>query len=112
MKNLFPFYIAENIFDPESMNKLFDRADKTKHGIDKLDIMVHFLPVIESSGRKAKNNFTRFKSFLCEKLKRGITAVEEKNLLEGIVKYLQSEQATNARTEAMDYLFDLKFLND
>lgn len=90
----------------------FDLETKTIHGIDKLDIMIHFISVIETKNSKVKSEFNRFKSFLVEKLKRGLTPQEEINLAEGIVKYLQSEQETNERIKAMNYLFNLEFLTE
>lgn len=84
----------------------------TKHGLDKLELMVRFISVIEADASKGKKEFTRMKSWLVEKLKRGLTPQENIALAEGILKYLQSEPMTDERTEAMKYLFDANFLND
>jgi len=88
-----------------------DMELKTKHGIDKLDLMVEMMPIITpETTKKLGNKYNRFKSWLCQKIKRGIDRQEELDLLEGIVKYVQSESASNERLESMDYLFGLKFL--
>lgn len=94
------------------MENYFDQKMKTKHGIDKLTVMLKFMSIVEPGTSKVKNNFNRFKSFICQQMKRGMTLQEETNLMEGIVKYLHSEEQTNERFEAMDYIFELKFLND
>lgn len=95
-----------------SAEEYFDMEMKTKQGIDKTMLMLKFMSVIESEGAKIKRNYNRFKSYLCQQLQRGITPQEEKNLLEGIGKYLHSEGGERERLEAMDYLFELKFLKD
>jgi hypothetical protein len=79
-----------------------------KHGIDKLDILIHFMPLLE--GNKVEKNFNRLKSYIVSQIKRGITKQEEVNLMEGIVKYVQSEPGTNERMKSMIYLFNLEFL--
>lgn len=90
----------------------FDRKMKTRQGIDKLQVMVKFMYVVESEVSKLEGNLNRFKSFLCEQLKRGITPEEELSLLSGIDRYIKSNAGENERLEAMDYLFELKFLKD
>ena len=108
--------MEENVFaGPAEYYQLFDfdmNPTTTKYGVCKLKLMVHFMAVIETKLSKVKGNFTRFKSFIVSQIKRGITPEEEKNLLEGIHNYLKSDQATNERMAAMDYIFELKFLND
>ena len=81
------------------------------HRIDKLDLMIRFISVIEIKPSKAEKEYNRFKSWLVEKLKRGLTPQEEIDLMQGILKYIQSDAETNERMSAMNYLFDLKFLN-
>lgn len=85
-------------------------AELRKYGIEPLDMMIRFMFVIESNPRDAKQSLNKIKSYLVEKLKRGITPKENIDLLEGILNYLQSEPATNEREVAMKYLFGLKFL--
>lgn len=88
----------------------YDLELKTKHGIDKLEIMVNLISVIEAKPSKCKQELNRFKSFLVEKLKRGLTPQEEIAFMEGMVKYIQSDEATNERLNSMNYLFNLEFL--
>lgn len=90
----------------------YDLEPKTKNGLDKLELMVRFISVIEAEASKGKTEFTRMKSWLVQQLKRGLTPQEEIALAEGILKYLQSEPMTNERTDAMQFLFEAKFLND
>jgi len=77
-------------------------------GLDALEITVKFLGVIE--GRE-NSRYNRFKSWIVQQIKRGLTVQEEIDLAQGIVNYIQSEPATADRKNAMDYLFALKFLN-
>ena len=88
----------------------YDQDRTTKHGIDKLELMVEFISIIQ--GKKAKKDYNRFKSWLVEKLQRGLTLGEEERLLEGIVAYIQSEVATNERAKSMRFLFDTEFLEN
>lgn len=83
----------------------------TKHGIDKMDLMIKFIPILNPEEGKEQEFLSGLKSFLSEKLKRELTPQEEIALLEGILKYLQSEPATNERRNAMKYLFETNFLN-
>ncbi|MBE9490843.1 MAG: hypothetical protein IMY67_11155 [Bacteroidetes bacterium] len=90
---------------------LFEKELKTKYGIDKLDLMVRLMPVIQPDNtKKLANKYNSFKSWLVEKLQRGLSKNEEAGLLEGIVAYIQSKAATNERLKSMNYLFELKFL--
>ena len=88
----------------------YDQERTTKHGINKLELMAEFISVIE--GKKVESNYNRFKSWLVEKLQRGLTLGEEERLLKGIVAYIQSEVATNERTKTMNFLFNTEFLED
>ena len=87
-----------------------DLEPKTKHGIDKLDIMIHLIPVINTKPGKAKTGYNQFKSFLVEKLKRGITTLEEIALAQAILNYIQSDAKTNERFHAIKCLSELDFL--
>lgn len=78
--------------------------------VDSLDVMIKFIPIWESKNHKSAYN--KLKSFLCQRIKRGITKEEEVNLLQGIGNYINSKPATQERTEAMKYLFNLKFLSN
>ena len=91
-------------------NSLFE--EKTKHGIDKLKLMLYFMRVVESKGSKQlRSSFTRLKSFICQQIKRGITPHEELNLNQAILDYIKADGGTNERLASMDYLFDSKFLD-
>ena len=84
---------------------------KTKFGIDQLDVAIMLLPIIESRGNhQASKALNRFKSFLVQKLKRGITSTEEINLMQGLLDYVRSEPGTNERMKAINYLNELEFL--
>lgn len=86
---------------------------KTKQGIDKVMLILFFIPVLEAKSSKVCGKaIIRLKLFLVQQLKRGISDKEEVALLEGCKKYIMSDAATNERTESMNYLFELKFLND
>ncbi len=84
---------------------------KTKHGIDKLAIMVKFMRIIHAKNSKAKTEFFRFQSFLVQQLQRGLTAEESMNFAQGIVNYINTEEGTNERLDSMKYLFELEFIN-
>jgi hypothetical protein len=84
-------------------------VEDNEYGIDTLQLMLRFMAVIEGKS-KGRGAFNSLKSFLVQQLQRGIEAQEEENLLNGILAYLDSEPATEGRTEAMKYLFELKFL--
>ena len=84
---------------------------KTKSGLDKLELMVRFISIIETKKSKVDNEYNRFKSWLVLQLKRGFTPSEEANLMQGILNYIQSDGETNERIEAMKYLFEAEFLN-
>ncbi len=90
-----------------------DFPQKTKQGLDTLDVMLLFIPIIESrSFNKANKDIDKLKSWLVEKLKRGITPQENINLLQGLLEYVRSEPMTNEREKAMKYLFEAEFLED
>ena len=84
---------------------------KTKSGLDKLELMVRFISIIETKKSKVDNESNRTKSWLVQQLKRGLTPSEEVNLMQGILNYIQSDGETNERIEAMKYLFEAEFLN-
>lgn len=95
------------------MDTIIDTSMKTKHGIDKLNLMLFFMPVLDAgSGNQLNKAMDKLKSFLVEKLKRGITAEENISLLQGCLDYTKSDAGTPERFAAMNYLFELKFLKD
>jgi len=89
----------------------------TKHGIDKLQLMVVFMPLLccgdENDAKdsdKIDIHIDKIKLFLAENLKREITTREYINLLKGCRNYVISEPGTNERSASMKYLFELDFL--
>lgn len=84
----------------------------TKYGIDRTKLMIRFIPVIEAKTEKEiDKQLNRLKSYLVQQLKRGITPQENIALLEGIRNYIISDSATNERMAAMEYLFNLDFID-
>ncbi len=91
----------------------FTKELTTKFGIDRLRLMLFFMPLLEAnSSKKADRTLNRLKSFLVQQIKRGITAKENLDLLQGCYEWVKSDAQTNERLKAMDYLFDLEFLSD
>lgn len=83
----------------------------TKYGIDKTKLMVRFIPVIEATTeKKIDKGLNKLKSFLVQQIKRGITPQENLALLE-IRNYIISDSGTNERMDAIEYLFNLKFID-
>lgn len=89
-----------------------DFENTTKHGIEKLELMVRFMSVLEIGESTAEKEFNRFKSWMVEKLKREITPQEEFDLMQGILDYVKSDPATNERFAAMKVLFNMEFIKD
>lgn len=85
---------------------------KNKFGIAKLEIMVWLLQILGTEGSKCQSQYNRFKSFLVEKLRRGISGDEEMGMCKAILAYIQSEPGTNERRKAMTDLYNLNFLSD
>lgn len=84
----------------------------TKYGIDKTRLMLRFIPVIHATTeKKIDKGLNKLKSFLVQQIKRGITPQENLALLEGIRNYIISDSGTNERMDAIDYLFNLKFID-
>jgi len=64
--------------------------------------------IFESS--HIEEEYFKFKSFLVKQIKRDLTPQEDIHIAEGIIAYINSGPATNERTAAMKYLFNLEFL--
>lgn len=103
MKNLLQFLLL-------SSESNVDVEEKTESGIDKLQLMVKFISVLEAEEKKVNMEFGLLKTWLSQQLKRKITSTEEVALLEGIGDYLHSEPATPERMKAMNFLFNAKFI--
>jgi hypothetical protein len=88
----------------------FDIELNTKYGIDKLELIINFLTIIE--GTILEENIKEFTIWLEIAIKRHLTDIEEKNLYTGIINYLQSDPGTNERTLVMNDLFNLNFLDE
>lgn len=82
---------------------------KTKHGLDKLQLMIRFISVIE--GKQTKEEYALFKLWICSQIKRHLTDSENLKLTEGILRHIQSTEGTNERLASMRYLFDAEFLD-
>lgn len=93
-------------FDMENMD------DKTDSGIDKLQLILKFMSVLDADEVKTKVEFGKLKLWLYSQLKRKITTEEEISLLEGILNFIRSEPATPERMTAMNYLFNAKFIKN
>jgi len=88
----------------------FDFELKTKHGIDKLQLMCKFLPIIH--GENCEEDFDEFKLWINEQIKRDMTDLEELNLMYGASDFIRSDPGTNERDIAMKYLFNADFLDE
>lgn len=80
----------------------------TKYGIQTLQLMDRFMRVFDGDTA----DYNRFKSWLVSQIMRGITKQEEFDLMQGLLAYIQSEEATHERLGAMRYLFGLEFLDE
>ena len=99
----------KEIEDPT--REYFDELLRTKHGIDKTLLMLNIMRVVESkSGKQCGSAFDKLKSFICEQIKRGLSAQEDLNLRQGICNYINTDPQTNERSKAMEYLFEAKFI--
>lgn len=87
-------------------------SNEPVRGIDKLEILVNYIPVLTGGSETTKKEFTTFKSWLAEKIKRKITLHEEVALVQGIIEYINTDGETNERLAAMKYLYDLEFLTN
>lgn len=95
------------------MKKYFEEKFKTKFGIDKLMVMVNLINVIEfREVSEIQENLIEFENFIAEGIGREMSPVEKINLYQGIINYNKSEPETNERMDAMNYLFELKFINE
>jgi hypothetical protein len=83
-----------------------------KYKVDKLLVMMKFMAVVESNPDKAQSNLNKFNSFVVSQIKRGITPQENVNIITGFYNYIRSDAATKERTDSMDYMINLKFLED
>lgn len=92
------------------LSEMMDEINK--HGIDRLELIIRVISVVESSEGKEDLEFSVLTSFLEKQLKRKLNPEEEINLTKGILDYLHSEPTTNERTQAMKYLLKTNFLND
>ena len=99
-----------DILDSKALLDILDSEPKAEY--NRLDMLVWVIGIIEAKPSKTKSRYNRFKSFLVEKMKRGITTQEETNLSQGILNFIQTEPGTDERMKAIFYLMDGKFLND
>lgn len=83
-------------------------GETTKYGIQTLQLMARLWYVFDGN----EKDYNKFKSWIVSQINRGITKEEELDLMQGILAYIQSEEATDERLQAMKYLFGLEFLRD
>jgi tRNA C32,U32 (ribose-2'-O)-methylase TrmJ len=108
MKTILPFLLSA-----VDLNSNFEEMDdKTASGIDKLELMLRFISILESEKGQTSIEFGKLKSWLYRQLKRKITSEEEVSLLTGIANYIYSAPATPERMNAMNYIFEAKFINN
>jgi hypothetical protein len=80
-------------------------------GIDTLDVIVNLWPLLHGDSKdEMENGLNAFKRWITSKIDRSITASEESGMLHCLLDYTISEPATDARMDAMNKLFGLKFL--
>jgi hypothetical protein len=88
---------------------LLNLPERTPHGIDGLTFCMKFMEMLDGNGN-LHANYDRIKAFIVSQIKRGMTTQEDHDLAQGIVNYVRSTPETNERLEAMDYLFNIKFI--
>lgn len=98
-----------NTLNTTSMKEAFSTTTE-RYGIDKLELMVSILNLLDSEENYFDKNLQNLKDLITSKARRAITSEEEINLLEGLKKHLHSEPGSNERTESMQYLFEVEFL--
>lgn len=84
-----------------------------KFGIEPVLVSVKFIPLLcmeRYSEKKYTQALIRIKSFLVSQIKRGITATEERDMLNAVIKFYKADPGTNQRIQATNYLLKLKFL--
>jgi hypothetical protein len=101
MKTILPFLLTE-VMDSD----IYENNGR----LDKLQLMIRILSIIESDPKNVSKEFGKLKSWIYSQLKRTISSKEEIALLEGIANYIHSDPATSERLQSMDYLFNAKFI--
>ncbi len=95
------------------MNHTLDFSEKTKHGIDKLHLMVLFIKIIEGESKEQfEKAMDELKLFLVKELKRELTPQENVDLLFACKEYIMSDVETQKRLDSMAHLFELKFISN
>ncbi len=88
-----------------------DMELETPHGIDKCRLMLICMPLLDAKGSTVMDKrLANLKSFIVQQIGRGTTKEEELCMLEALKNYVVSDPQTNERAEAMDYLFNAKFI--
>jgi hypothetical protein len=87
--------------------------EKTKHGIDVLQMMAEFLLIIhEEKFENYDNHIKNFELLISKQIKRELTPQEKLDIYHGILNFINSESASNERIIAIEYLFEAKFISD
>lgn len=105
--------MSNDIFPAIDLGSDYDTETKTKFGIEKVNLMLKVIEVVESRGNdKLRKSIDRLKSFLVQQMQRGLTRNEEIGLLQALRDYSRSEPATDERAKSMERLFDLEFIDE
>lgn len=89
----------------------FETRLRNSYGIDKTYVLLKIMEIIEAPNvKKGKSVLNRFKSFLVQQLKRGLKQSEDLNFKKGIMAYIETDPESNERMDAINYLMELKFL--
>lgn len=94
------------------MEEYFEEKLKTKFGIDRMQLMFKFINVIDANDTEMADNFEKLKQFIRDGIGRDFQGDEYLNFIGGIANYIHSDEGTNERVAAMDYLFEMKFINN
>jgi hypothetical protein len=91
--------MLENLFNPQI-------ELKNKFNIDPTEILVKFLSVIDND-TNYEEQFKKFIYFLESKINRKISDHEQLDFSVAVLDYIQSEPATQERTQIMKKIFNL-----
>lgn len=82
---------------------------KTKHGIDKLELIVLVLSLTE--GDDFEKSYELLKKGICDQIGRLMTNKEVLDMTTGCYNLVMSDPGTKQRREAINYLFEAEFLD-
>lgn len=93
------------------MEKYFEEKLKTRFGIDRTFLMLNIMSIIDCTELNYKSNLDKLKKFINDGIKREMSSAELIGLYKGILNYVKSEPMTNERSEAVEYLLEVKFID-